>query len=382
MIEVHVLTVEIVTALTFATIAGTLAWTWRTQRLSGALAWWSVCFAFAAVHMVLLLRGIATASPIAIFMDEFALIFAAFAMWFGFRIFEGKRILWAPYVITSALYAAIAALAGLSPPDMAKLGYLIAGVLAIVCAVEAARSRRASTGWQITAIVLLLIHGAVLTVRTVLQSDTVFGDTLDMDEALQVFFIMEPMVLPVVLGYTLLGLTYEHERSVGMIAQRTDTLTGLLNRRGLSHWTQRASRTQPHGVIALDIDRFKAINDTHGHTVGDEVLTAIAGRIQSAQRDTDAMARIGGEEFIIVTPGGSTEEAAEVAERLRAALEREPVDTTAGAILVTASFGVVSLPASWSAGDFERALHAADKALYEAKRNGRNTVRVAAVELF
>ncbi|MEM6846502.1 MAG: GGDEF domain-containing protein [Pseudomonadota bacterium] len=187
-------------------------------------------------------------------------------------------------------------------------------------------------------------------------------------------------MLPVVLGYTLLGLTYERERSAGMVAQHTDTLTGFLNRRGLSDWTQRASRTQPHGVIALDIDRFKTINDTHGHIVGDEVLTAIAGRIQSEQRDTDAMVRTGGEEFIIVIPGGSTDDAAEVAERLREVLERELVSTSAGAISVTASFGVSSLPASWTPASFDSALHAADDALYEAKRNGRNTVRVAAVE--
>ncbi|MEM6846501.1 MAG: hypothetical protein AAF580_00295 [Pseudomonadota bacterium] len=184
MIEVHVLTVEIVTALTFATIAGTLAWTWHTQRLSGALAWWSVCFAFAGVHMVLLLRGIATASPMTILMDEFALIFAAFAMWFGFRAFEGKPVIWAPYLITSAVYGAVAALICLSPQDMARLGYFVAGVVAVVCAIEVARSQRTSRGWQITTIALLLIHSAMLAARTVLHSDTVFGDTLEMDEAL------------------------------------------------------------------------------------------------------------------------------------------------------------------------------------------------------
>ncbi|MDQ0468161.1 sensor domain-containing diguanylate cyclase [Labrys wisconsinensis] len=162
----------------------------------------------------------------------------------------------------------------------------------------------------------------------------------------------------------------------------TDTLTGLANRPALIAHGQAlvagvARRGQPLSVIAIDIDRFKDINDTHGHAAGDCVLAALAMLLQDAAPPDLGMAgRLGGEEFVIVVPRVGIEAAARVAEGLRAALAARPIDAGTAGIAVTASFGV----AQFIAGEeFEDMLARCDEALYRAKRQGRNRVVRAAM---
>ena len=120
-----------------------------------------------------------------------------------------------------------------------------------------------------------------------------------------------------------------------------------------------------------DVDRFKRINDTHGHAAGDAVLEAIAARIRTCLRTFESAYRIGGEEFAILLSGVEAGEAAEVAERLRQALRSEPVND----LRVTMSFGVATL--SPAGGFDEEELFArADAALYRAKSSGRDRVCV------
>lgn len=377
MFTVHVATIEVATALIFAAMAGALAWTWRTQRLSGALAWWSVCFAAAAVHMLLLLRGHAEAMPILIFLDEIALIIAAFTLFYGFRAFDGRPIRYRG--LTAALVGFVAATLIFSPDPaaMAKVGYAIAAFMALACAIAALNSKRAHKGWKALAVTILSLHAGVLAVRTVLSVPLSRVETLTLDDAPELFFITEPMLLPVILGYTLLGLAYESERTAGITAQQTDPLTGLLNRRGLQQWQARAPRSVSLGVIALDVDFFKRVNDKYGHLVGDEVLKSIAVRLSNQRRATDATARMGGEEFVVLLSAVDLVAAADAADRIRGAMEEAPVRTSEGDVAITVSVGVYLLPAGWSQATFDGALKAADKALYQAKDRGRNTVCVA-----
>jgi two-component system cell cycle response regulator len=160
------------------------------------------------------------------------------------------------------------------------------------------------------------------------------------------------------------------------LASRRDALTGLPNRRAfeedLAREVARAARTgAPLSVIALDVDRFKAVNDAHGHAAGDAVLRAVAVRTGGAIRAGDLLARVGGEEFAILLPGADLARAAEAAERVRAALAAVPVEAAGRALPVTASFGCAAL----APGEAPEALLArADGRLYEAKREGRNRV--------
>ena len=167
----------------------------------------------------------------------------------------------------------------------------------------------------------------------------------------------------------------------------TDPLTGLLNRRGLRLHVGDLMRDRNFAdadlvVMVVDLDRFKGINDTFGHAVGDEVLIRSARRIKSAVRGSALVARVGGEEFVVVdvTGSGSTER---ITERVRAA-----VGAAADRARVTASVGVTSValaefesPDVEAAGLLDRMIGHADLAMFGAKRRGGNaTVHIPQVD--
>jgi diguanylate cyclase (GGDEF)-like protein len=162
----------------------------------------------------------------------------------------------------------------------------------------------------------------------------------------------------------------------------TDELTGLANVRAfhsiLQREIERSRRFQSAlGLVMVDLDNFKKVNDEHGHQQGDEVLASVASVLRDFSRDVDAPARYGGEELAVVLPGTDSEGAALLAERMREAVERLRVPRIGGrgSLRVTASFGVAAMPES--ALDKEGLIAAADAALYRAKRGGKNRVERA-----
>ena len=164
----------------------------------------------------------------------------------------------------------------------------------------------------------------------------------------------------------------------------TDELTGLFNRRrfqeAMATEVERSKRFgQPVGLVLLDLDDFKAVNDTYGHQQGDLVLREVARVLRETSREIDEPARYGGEELDVVLPGTDLEGAYNLAERVRAGIEELalPLLDGEGILSVTASFGVATLPGS--AEDMRDLVAAADEALYRAKRAGKNrTVRAEA----
>jgi diguanylate cyclase len=147
-----------------------------------------------------------------------------------------------------------------------------------------------------------------------------------------------------------------------------DPLTGLGNRRMLD-----AGIAQSLGGAALfvDVDLFKHVNDTFSHSVGDEVLRRIADILRAHCRGQDVVVRFGGDEFVVLLPATSAQEAATVAERVRSAVLREPWDDVRAGLRVSVSVGVAASDAS-----ADRVLKDADAALYESKESGRNRVTV------
>ena len=167
-------------------------------------------------------------------------------------------------------------------------------------------------------------------------------------------------------------LRAELDRSLEMAV--TDPLTGLRNRRYVRRHLDALLRNAGAAVLLIDVDRFKSVNDTHGHAAGDTVLREIADRVRSHLRAADVVARYGGEEFMVVMSGAATEEALLVAERLRNAIAAVPVEATGQALHVTASVGVA---AGEPGASFDAVVGAADAALYRAKHAGRNRVEAA-----
>lgn len=157
----------------------------------------------------------------------------------------------------------------------------------------------------------------------------------------------------------------------------SDTLTGLLNRKAfdlrMETLEHQAARGLPVAILMCDLDGFKAINDTLGHEEGDEVLRRVADSLQASARSTDRVYRLGGDEFAVVLDGASARDAIDVGERLRAGVEQE----FPGFPRVTLSVGVATARSEHL--HLHEVMRGADRALYEAKRGGRNAVVAAAV---
>ncbi len=164
-----------------------------------------------------------------------------------------------------------------------------------------------------------------------------------------------------------------------------DFLTGVWNGaailRALDREIERAARMQTSlGIMMLDLDNFKQVNDVHGHLAGDEVLRAAARRIAEGVRIYDPVGRYGGEEFLVLTPGCVPPALQQQAERVRASLA-EPINTSAGIIRISASIGTVGADFGHSSVPDARALvHAADQAMYQAKAKGKNRVMEGVLE--
>ena len=159
-------------------------------------------------------------------------------------------------------------------------------------------------------------------------------------------------------------------------ASRTDHMTQLLNRRGFEILSEDLIENETiteYSIITLDIDKFKNINDTYGHDIGDKVIISLAKMILSVSRKDDICARLGGEEFVLVLPHVNLKQAKNIAQRIRLEVSETEVKTELEIIKFTVSLGISH---SNQNDSIELILKNADKALYEAKRSGRNKVVV------
>jgi len=203
--------------------------------------------------------------------------------------------------------------------------------------------------------------------------------------------LIVPKILNVVAGGVVLGLLLLRwlplaVKERGSAEQRAsdmetlasiDGLTGIYNRRHFETLVHaelaRCQRyTRPLSILMIDVDHFKAVNDRFGHAAGDQVLKAVAATCLAAKRDSDVVARVGGEEFAVMLPETAEEAAAQFAERLRYQVQDCPTIMENETLAITVSIGIASGGPQTSA--IEDLLRSADQALYEAKRSGRNRV--------
>jgi diguanylate cyclase (GGDEF)-like protein len=189
---------------------------------------------------------------------------------------------------------------------------------------------------------------------------------------------VDVMVSVSVVAVVVLTLVRRNDMLLTQLADeaRTDTLTGLLNRRGFD---ERASLELAHArrdsrsiaAVTFDIDFFKRINDEWGHEIGDRVLTRIGELLTNHTRDIDVAARFGGEEFVVLLPGCTSSDAEAFTERMRHALAS---DDSTGLPTVRVSAGIL---ADVAPNGIEAMLRGADSALYDAKRAGRDRIVIA-----
>jgi two-component system, cell cycle response regulator len=188
----------------------------------------------------------------------------------------------------------------------------------------------------------------------------------------------------------LVEITLQSQQQVGTLQQQnqklqqqatTDALTGLANRARFDqflaeHFTAATSQGKPLSILLMDVDKFKSVNDKHGHQAGDAVLKALGKLLRTAARAQDLAARYGGEEMSLVLPGTTRQTAAAIAETIRRAIAAKPINTGTTILPITASIGVATFEPGCPFTAPAHLLKAADLAVYNAKHSGRNCVKV------
>ena len=192
--------------------------------------------------------------------------------------------------------------------------------------------------------------------------------------------ITEPIVSAELIARVRAALKARHILAILERQSHRDHLTGLANRSVLEDhlvraWNAYQDRGVALAVIVVDLDHFKAINDTYGHPIGDEVLRVAARLLAGSVRSSDLVARYGGEEFVVVASEGTAAIAVALAERFRLRLAERKVVARGNEIKITASAGIALADRTQQSGPTEL-LHQADEALYRAKQSGRNAVCV------
>jgi diguanylate cyclase (GGDEF)-like protein len=186
-------------------------------------------------------------------------------------------------------------------------------------------------------------------------------------------WVSTDLALWFLLNFCMLVLTSFHAAEALRTSARTDPLTGAFNRRGLEQLATWSGPPCNVAVALLDLDHFKAINDGHGHGMGDRVLARFADTVRTCIRADDRFARLGGDEFLLVMPGVDAAQAGVLVERIRQACVAGMVLAEAPELRVRLSAGIAT---GLSSDRLDDLIHAADAALYEAKRRGRDQVRV------
>lgn len=341
-------------------------------------------------------RDSRTAALIAVNLNTFwsiAIIMMGFSMWDAYV----DPVNWRTAFVFRSVGAAIVIATGFFQKLPGKAHWLpvlakARLVIALVASAFAAAMLDRGFGYGVAGLVVIVLTGTYIAIDT---RDLLRINVLIVAALIPVLLIVSlplfdkigalAFVLLAVASNTLLGRVLEvsNRRAYALELElhrdaRTDSLTGLDNRRAMLERgrveLKRASRSGgPVSVILCDLDHFKSINDQYGHEAGDAALTSAAAVLRRALRESDALGRWGGEEFMAILPGTNAIGAAEVAERMRAAIAATKLDGLGE--VTTISLGVASSEQIEDPGmEWDLLIKEADRRLYRAKHEGRNRV--------
>lgn len=359
-----------------------LLWAWLQSRGGYALVWWAFAFFVSTGGVVLLSDWDILPDLWSVEVALTLIVVGHGLVWAGVRSFAGKPIPWFGILIGAIIWmvAYQMQIVADSSTDRVVIMALLSVFYSAMTAIELIRQHGLTMRSGRAAIGLLLLHIVMLLFRIPVAGDFPFPFQDEMADPHMALLTIEPMLFAVAIGFVLLTLTRERDEALEHAAASTDPLTGVLNRRGFfdaaAKVRRRAGRHKtPVVALLLDIDHFKVVNDTYGHPAGDAVLERFAVYVRETLRLHDVFGRIGGEEFAIVFAEADQEQASALAERIRKRVEAEPILWRTTPISITTSIGVAVDPRPTLT--VEALLEAADRALYEAKRRGRNQIVVA-----
>jgi diguanylate cyclase (GGDEF)-like protein len=380
-------TLFLVTIYVEAILGLLLLFVWAQNLSLRAVGWWG--FAHLLRLASIALFGMYGLIPDLITVDlANAMLFTAFAVtWTGARVFDGRPV--EPvYLVTGAvLWLLICRLPVLA--DDNNLRALIAsGIITAytwLAAFEFWRGRDEPLVSRWPAILMLFAHGALFLLRTPMlallpgsSGDSLFGSVW------MTVLSSESLLLTISDAFILLAMAKERTELRHRTAAMVDPLTGIANRRSFLQDAALAAKRhignpRPAAVLLIDIDRFKSINDSFGHAVGDRVLAMFAEAARKSMRGSDLIGRFGGDEFAAMLLETNREKAIEVAERIRATFSQMTQDVDGHQVSATVSIGLVHCLERTL--DIPELLTQADHALYCAKERGRNRVEVASLDM-
>jgi len=359
---------------------------WIQNSRVYAVAWWASAYLMRSLSVML--YGLYGSVPDLISIDlANVLLFSSFGVtWNGARVFNGREALPGSLMAGAALWLVVSHWPGTegSTDFRGQISAMIIATYAWATAYEFWRGRNEPLVSRWPAISLFFTHGALFLLRTPL---TALLRGKDADAVLSSAWLsvlsLEAFLMTIATAFILLAMSKERTELRHKTAAMIDPLTGLLNRRafvqdGETLLQQQIARDRPIGVLLVDLDNFKSINDRFGHPVGDKVLQIFAKTARGCLRQTDLVGRLGGEEFIVVLADAGHDNAFLVADRLRNAFAANAAVVDGQALYSTMSIGVsVILDPRQNLSDL---MTLADQALYLAKARGRNRVEVAAID--
>ena len=358
-----------------------LVWVQNTRVT--AVAWWAVAHLMTAGSVML--YGLYGSVPDLVSIDlSNVMLFSSYGItWNGARVFNGRRALPGSLVAGAVLWLFAAQWPGfeIGVEMRGQLSSMIIAAYTWLTAFEFWRGRREPLVSRWPAIALFFTHGAMFLLRTPINALLHDRET---DHLLASAWIsvlsLEAFLMTIATAFILLAMSKERTELRHKTAAMTDPLTGLLNRRAFLQDAEALLRRQierdrPIGVLLIDLDHFKSINDRFGHATGDKVLQIFARIAQANLRQHDLVGRLGGEEFTVVLADASIDNAYLVADRLRNAFAVAAAAVDDQALHATASIGVSVIVDPVQ--DLAQLITLADQALYLAKARGRNRVEVA-----
>jgi diguanylate cyclase (GGDEF)-like protein len=366
-------------ATMLAAMLGSMLVLFGKQENIAALKWWGAAYLLGSAAVAIWTIYGDTLGP----MTSLALtsigFFACGMVWNASRVFHGRKLLWPGLVLGPLVW--IATMMTLAPRDASirlSMGAAIIAIYAALTASELWSERRRDMQRRWPTVTIPVLHGFVLMLPILIG---VYMRPYDANFSTSIWvtvFSVELVLYAICTVFVIFMLVSDRTVAAHKNAASTDPLTGLFNRRGFAEACSRviereAIAGRPVTVMIFDIDHFKSINDRFGHPAGDEILKLFAVVISSNLRLSDLSGRIGGEEFAALLPC-SLEEGVIVADRMRQVFEASNIVDDEGPVETTVSIGVAGGPAGT---ELEVLLAAADTALYQAKRGGRNRVEAA-----
>jgi diguanylate cyclase (GGDEF)-like protein len=380
-------TLFLVTIYVEAILGLLLLFAWIQNSQIRAVAWWGCAHLVRASSVVLFGLYGSVSQAISIDLAN-ALLFLSFAVtWTGARVFDGRPPL-PMYIVAGPVVWLIVAHLPTFAGDLDYRYLLASGIITTytwLTAYEFWRGRSEPLVSRWPAILMLFAHGSLFMLRTPLFAMVPWAPTDQVFESVWLTVLsFEALLFTIAIAFILLAMAKERTEFRHRTAAMVDPLTGIANRRSfLQDGTELMKRLSTHpcptGVLLIDLDHFKSINDRFGHAIGDRVLQVFADTAKANTRSSDLIGRLGGEEFAAVLYNVSREKAVALAERIRSAFAEAASEVDGRPVAATVSIGVVlSQDATF---DVPALLVQADQALYFAKERGRNRVEVATLDL-